>query len=54
MFRCSLCGIVFPEPDVRRWNEYHGPEIGYEPWAVEVCPFCGDEDIEEWDEDDYE
>lgn len=45
MYRCNWCGATFEEPDLRRYTEWHGEFP--EPWAVNVCPECGGEEIEE-------
>ena len=50
MWRCSFCGETFDEPDVYFYVELHG-EFS-EPWAVNVCPECGSEEIEEYEQED--
>lgn len=54
-YRCNWCGAVFDTPHEQHYRNYHGPELGWERVTEDVCPECGDGDIEEFfpeDEDD--
>lgn len=53
MWKCLNCGAGFIEPEGRDWTENHGSGI-YEPFHAEVCPFCGSDEIEKTEEEDYD
>lgn len=42
MYQCKWCKNRFDEPYIKRWTEDYG-----EHFEQEVCPDCGDDDIEE-------
>lgn len=56
MIRCDNCGATFDVPDIMRENPagydsgYYGPQYV----EYEVCPFCGDMEIYDYDEEDFE
>ena len=49
MYRCK-CGYCFDEPFRREWYEHHGEFI--EPMSMDVCPYCGEQDYEEVNDED--
>lgn len=56
---CNDCGETFMKPDVIRttYESYYGVEGEFPnstPCTLEVCPYCGSEDIDEEDEDEEE
>lgn len=53
LYRCNFCGALFPQPALRVWKEPM-PDGFFEPWELEVCPVCGDEQIEEEFEEVYD
>lgn len=64
MYKCSLCGSLFSEPDVVQERGCHESDCGvfsmfpdhhYYTRDIEVCPDCGSEDFDSyWEEDDDE
>lgn len=56
MFKCRCCGKVFEEPYIRKYKEereFWGMPC-YEEFVEETCPYCGDYDFREYDEDEEE
>ena len=51
MFICNRCGERFWEPERERVRENLDGESGWWTHTEERCPFCGDEDIEEEEEE---
>lgn len=56
---CNECGENFDEPEVEptTYEDYYGVGsdfIGKNYLEVEICPYCGSEDIDEVDEDEDE
>ena len=58
MYRCNDCSGTFEEPNIHTWNaaDYYGVEKnGHDKMLqIDVCPFCGSEDIEELDDEETE
>lgn len=56
MYKCDYCGKIFEYPRIKTYKEsreFWGMTC-YEEFEVATCPFCGDEDFEEYDEDEEE
>lgn len=58
MFRCIKCGVMFEEPDSRRfcYEEEYGVSSMFSSrnyGHYDVCPECGSENIEEVGCDEY-
>ena len=58
-YRCDNCGETFEEPDyeLTSYEDYYGvsslfPDRHY--MYLSVCPNCGSEDIEEFDDEEEE
>ena len=51
MFICNRCGERFWEPEREIVRENLDGESGWWTHTEERCPFCGDEDIEEEEEE---
>lgn len=47
MYRCESCGAIFADPRRVVLRENLDGERGYETRAVESCPWCGEEWLEE-------
>lgn len=52
MYQCNNCDEHFVEPSVLEttYENFYGVETffnGTTPLALDVCPYCGDEDIKE-------
>lgn len=62
MYQCNNCDEHFVEPSVLEtsYESFYGIETffnGSTPLSLDVCPYCGDEDIIEIlekEEEDYE
>ena len=58
MYKCNDCRETFEEPNIHTWNaaDYYGVEKnGHDQMLqIDVCPFCGSEDIEELDDEETE
>lgn len=57
MWRCADCGYVFEEPRTieTTYEDYLAcPIPGHTPLTLTVCPHCGDEGIEEFNEEEKE
>ena len=58
MYRCNDCTATFDEPDEQVWNaaDYYGVEKnGHDQMLhINVCPYCGSEDIDEIDDEETE
>jgi len=53
MMVCKDCGEKFHSDDANRRAEY--VDDSNKPWGyVLICPFCGSDEIEEWEEPDNE
>lgn len=55
MYKCEHCGKVFDEPHIHKYHEYRGEYWGfpsYEDVYEETCPYCGEENFFEYDEDE--
>lgn len=52
MYRCLDCGEIFREPDVRRYTENLDREQGWWTCCTSVCPNCGSDAIEDYDEEE--
>ena len=52
-WKCNSCGLEFTEPAE---EPQYVDDSGYVAFSIPVCPYCGDDDIEEvydfGDEDD--
>lgn len=58
MWRCYNCGEDFSDPSTEHttYERYYGVsgEFGnHTPISLEVCPYCGSDEIEEMDDDEY-
>lgn len=58
-YRCGDCFEIFDEPREKHTTceSYYGVSglfSSYNSLILEVCPYCGSEDIEEFDEEDEE
>ena len=54
MYKCDYCGKTFEYPRIKTYKEsreFWGMTC-YEEIDVATCPFCGDEDFEEYEEED--
>lgn len=60
MWKCKMCGSIFSEPDYVEYccEDYAGVSSMFADRhysTYPVCPYCGDEDIVSyWEEDDDE
>lgn len=56
---CNECGENFDEPEIESttYEDYYGVGsdfIGKNYLEVEICPYCGSEDIDEVDDEEEE
>jgi DNA-directed RNA polymerase subunit RPC12/RpoP len=59
MYKCSNCDEVFDEPKTERttYEHYYGVDDlfpNHHSLYLDVCPYCGDEEIEEFEEEEEE
>ena len=54
MYQCSVCGSLFEEPLTIKDSQIHTECSGnpVEHFYNHLCPFCGAEEIEEYEEDE--
>lgn len=55
MYKCNNCDCVFEELTniETTYEKYYGLEADYYTYlTLELCPHCGDDDIEEVEEDE--
>lgn len=53
-WRCRICGVRFDEPAVRVYRENLDGENGVEVRRETYCPVCGEQYIEEEDDDEQD
>lgn len=60
MFRCNECGRSFEDYEVGHrmvcWESYYGVSSSFMSSHyddIDICPYCGSSDIEEFDEEDW-
>lgn len=55
-YKCNNCGGIFYEDDIRYDEGYDMVEwwgsMVRMPWLTAHCPYCGDEDFKEKEDDD--
>ena len=55
MIKCYDCGAVFQDYEAREKQEFVSEFWGAPAYAnIKICPECGSEEIEEYDEDEDE
>lgn len=52
-WRCRICGVRFDEPAVRVYRENLDGENGVEVRREICCPVCGEQYIEEDEDEQY-
>ena len=53
MIKCYDCGAVFQDYEAREKQEFVSEFWGAPAYAnIKICPECGSEEIEEYDEDE--
>ena len=54
MYQCSVCGSLFEEPLTIKDSQVHRECSGnpVEHFCTQLCPFCGADEIEEYEEDE--
>jgi predicted nucleic acid-binding Zn-ribbon protein len=54
MYRCERCGEIFDSPDEKTtsWIEYFWGAPCRAEYTEELCPWCGSDDFERYDEEE--
>ena len=52
IYRCMSCGAIVYEPRMIHRVEDVDGELHFEDWYEEHCPECGEEQLEEYEEED--
>ena len=49
MYKCNDCDKRFEEPEdkITSYEDYYGVDGGHSLLYLEICPYCGSEDIQE-------